>query len=375
MKKKVLVLSILFIFSISFISAQSLVASYSFDEGSGTTLTDSSGNSNDGTINGATWTTGKYSGGLSFDGIDDFIDLGTLDITSWDSMSVSAWFKLDSPGSYPMILTVRYSGNDDIRIWRDSAGDDLIVSFDDGSSDEVKIPFSDTTNWHHIGFNFNSSELRMYLDGVEVGTPDTSVSFNFAGADGLTCIGCRANQPLNADFLFNGIIDNIRIYDTVLTTQEIINDMNTPINATPQPPSTFCPDSVCNGTETCNSCSQDCGSCCGNTICEPAYGEDSNSCPGDCPATNYFGDLNNDGKITISDIMIIMRHILNRETNWDSDVDEDGEVNIFDLVKVARIWGKQYETDTTAPTGESNMRQIQQLQLLFILCHLKQHCL
>jgi hypothetical protein len=102
---------------------------------------------------------------------------------------------------------------------------------------------------------------------------------------------------------------------------------------------TICGDGVCNGTETCNSCSQDCGSCCGNTICEPAYGEDSNSCPGDCPATNYFGDLNHDGRITISDIMIIMRHILNREINWESDVDSDGEVNIFDLVKVARIWG------------------------------------
>jgi hypothetical protein len=91
-----------------------------------------------------------------------------------------------------MMLTTRYSGNDDIRIWRDSAGGDLMVSFDDGTSDEVSTSFSDTTSWHHVGFNFNSSELRMYLDGVEVGTPDTSVSFNFAGADGLTCIGCRA---------------------------------------------------------------------------------------------------------------------------------------------------------------------------------------
>jgi hypothetical protein len=50
-----------------------------------------------------------------------------------------------------------------------------------------------------------------------------------------------------------------------------------------------------------------------------------------------------------------MRHILNREINWESDVDSDGEVNIFDLVKVARIWGKQYETDTTDPTIVSSM--------------------
>jgi hypothetical protein len=117
-----------------------------------------------------------------------------------------------------------------------------------------------------------------------------------------------------------------------------------------------CGDGSCNGGETCNTCSQDCGQCCGNNICESQYGEDVNTCPADCPVTpTYFGDLNHDGKISISDIMIIMRHILNRETNWDSDVDEDGEVNIFDLVKVARIWGKQYETDTTAPTVVSSM--------------------
>jgi hypothetical protein len=96
---------------------------------------------------------------------------------------------------------------------------------------------------------------------------------------------------------------------------------------------TICGDGVCNGTET------------------------NVTCPADCDITppTYFGDLNHDGRITISDIMIIMRHILNREINWESDVDSDGEVNIFDLVKVARIWGKQYETDTTAPTVVHSM--------------------
>jgi hypothetical protein len=118
--------------------------------------------------------------------------------------------------------------------------------------------------------------------------------------------------------------------------------------------SSFCGDNVCNGTETFVTCPSDCpSSFCPDGVCNGT--ETYATCPADCPATTYFGDLNHDGKITISDIMIIMRHILNRETNWDSDVDEDGEVNIFDLVKVARIWGKQYETDTTAPTVVHSM--------------------
>ncbi|BBO17988.1 conserved hypothetical protein [Candidatus Brocadia pituitae] len=43
-------------------------AFYAFDEGSGTIANDSSGNGNNGNIIGATWTTGKSGGGLSFDG-------------------------------------------------------------------------------------------------------------------------------------------------------------------------------------------------------------------------------------------------------------------------------------------------------------------
>ena len=46
-----------------------LVAAYGFDEGSGTTVTDASGNGNNGTITNATWvTTGKYGEALKFNG-------------------------------------------------------------------------------------------------------------------------------------------------------------------------------------------------------------------------------------------------------------------------------------------------------------------
>jgi hypothetical protein len=105
-----------------------------------------------------TWTSSGVSGGAyDFDGVDDFINSGTIDITSWNAMSAFAWFKFDAFASFPMILTIRYSGDDDIRIWRDSPGADLMVSFDDGSADEVETSFSDTTGWHHVGFNFDSS--------------------------------------------------------------------------------------------------------------------------------------------------------------------------------------------------------------------------
>src|SRR5687767_12724020 len=60
-------------------SASDLVAAYSFNEGTGSTATDVSGNGHPGTVAGATWTTeGRYGGALSFDGTDDRVDLGSL---------------------------------------------------------------------------------------------------------------------------------------------------------------------------------------------------------------------------------------------------------------------------------------------------------
>src|ERR671935_197685 len=63
-----------------------LVAAYSFDQGSGSTLTDLSGNGNTGTIQNATWSSaGKYGGALSFNGSSSMVvvnDAPELDLTS-----------------------------------------------------------------------------------------------------------------------------------------------------------------------------------------------------------------------------------------------------------------------------------------------------
>jgi hypothetical protein len=80
----------------SFCRAQSgLVAAYGFDEGSGTTVKDSSGNNLTGTIVGATWTTGgMYGNALSFNGTSSYVDLGNppgLQLTG--SITIEAWVK------------------------------------------------------------------------------------------------------------------------------------------------------------------------------------------------------------------------------------------------------------------------------------------
>ena len=73
-----------------------LVGWWRFDEGTGTTAADSSGNGNDGTFNGdPQWVVGYFGGALEFDGSDDYIDCGndpSLDLTKW---TITFWLKVN----------------------------------------------------------------------------------------------------------------------------------------------------------------------------------------------------------------------------------------------------------------------------------------
>lgn len=45
-----------------------------------------------------------------------------------------------------------------------------------------------------------------------------------------------------------------------------------------------CGDGVCGASETCHDCPEDCGDCCGNDVCDAAFGEDCSTCEDDCGA-------------------------------------------------------------------------------------------
>ena len=67
-----------------------------FDEGSGTIAKDESGHGNDGTIHGATWTTGISGKALNFDGVDDYVripDSASMDVT--EEVTVEVWARIE----------------------------------------------------------------------------------------------------------------------------------------------------------------------------------------------------------------------------------------------------------------------------------------
>ncbi|MGQ3684054.1 MAG: alkaline phosphatase, partial [Candidatus Loosdrechtia sp.] len=77
-----------------------LLAYYRFDEGAGTSAADASGNGNNGTLfNGPVWTTGKINSALSFDGVNDYVEVpNSASLNPVNFVTVSAWIYPTAPG-------------------------------------------------------------------------------------------------------------------------------------------------------------------------------------------------------------------------------------------------------------------------------------
>ena len=73
--------------------------------------------------------------------------------------------------------------------------------------------------WHHIGlvYDFDGLYRYLYVDGVEV-AKDTDV---VGGVDSNGGMYFGAGKTLDAGSLFSGLIDDVRIYDEVLSAEEV----------------------------------------------------------------------------------------------------------------------------------------------------------
>lgn len=214
-----------------------LVAAYAFNEGSGTIVTDSSGNGNNGTTSGATWTTaGKFGGALSFNGTSSRVaisDSASLHLST--GMTLEAWV---SPSSVPTNWQdVVYKEND---IYFLEAGSGVTnnppavgATFaSHGNQFMPGVSALAAKTWTHLAATYDSATLRLYVNGVQVASRSIS--------DSLTSSTKALQIGGDAAFgqYFRGIIDEVRVYNRALSTSEIQNDMITPVSQSldTQPP-------------------------------------------------------------------------------------------------------------------------------------------
>jgi hypothetical protein len=222
-----------------------LVAAYSFDEGTGTVVTDASGNNLTGTIVGATWTTaGRYGNALSFNGTSSYVDLGNpaaLQLTG--SMTLEAWVKAaaNPPDDGQIIAKSNGSG------WQFKTSPDtgphtfgVLVSGAAGSSTQrYSTSVRSLNTWYHVAavYDANALTLDTYVNGVlDDGTLSGTIPASQFNQNVNVNIGRRTGG-----YYFNGIIDEVRIYNRALSQAEIQIDMITPVGGESLPPDTTPP--------------------------------------------------------------------------------------------------------------------------------------
>jgi hypothetical protein len=210
-----------------------LIAAYDFDQGTGTMLTDVSGNGNHGVISGAVWTgTAKYGGALSFDGINDWVSIGdapSLDLTT--TMTLEAWVRPTALGGdwRTVILKERPNGLTYALYATDGASRPPAGYVASGNGDRGAVGPSvlPVNTWSHLAVTYNGSALRLFVNGVLV----RSRSVSGAGVTSTGTLRLGGNAVWGE--FFSGQLDDVRLYNRVLTASEIQADMNTPLSSEP----------------------------------------------------------------------------------------------------------------------------------------------
>lgn len=208
-----------------------LIAYYPFDDG---TARDSSGNGNDGITKGATPSEGKINNAMHFDGINDYIEIPR---SIQDSFSIVFWVKTTQTGGSTHQWWAGYGLVD-----ADVCGEtnDFGISLAEGKAcfgigkpglgNDITIKSNKIINdgvWHQIAATRSkeTGEMILYIDG-------SSEITGISSTESLTMppyIGI-GNEPCNVYYnrrWFNGDIDDVRIYNSILSPEEI-NDLATP---------------------------------------------------------------------------------------------------------------------------------------------------
>jgi len=193
-----------------------LAGYWRFDEASGSTAADSSGNGRTATWagSGTRWTAGKVGNGALFNGTSDYLTTAGSAVFSIPQGSFAYWFQ--APQS--QVINARF-----VSIGTTA---NLIETFVDGTKvlTQYATPAGGTLSnaqaindgaWHHVVTTWGSEGPRIYLDGAFV----ASNAFNATQALPASPV-VRIGSYAGGGYFYSGIIDELRIYNRVLSGEE-----------------------------------------------------------------------------------------------------------------------------------------------------------
>ncbi len=212
------------------------VAHWNFDEGTGISANDSSGNGNTGTLTGAThlptWTKGKFGKGIKFDGNDDYVTAGDISsVESQGALTAEAWVKVDGAGTQYEGIISKNMKIDLLRAGGLGGNDDIFVRINDGSNPYAYTTGNILTNniWHHVAMVFdgaqtgNANRLKLYFNGALQTLTFSGTVPTSTGSDSTPLL---IGKYTEGSAYLSGATDDVRIYNYARSEKQVIADMN-----------------------------------------------------------------------------------------------------------------------------------------------------
>jgi hypothetical protein len=205
-----------------------LLVHYDFETITNGVVYDASHHNNEGTLYGSpAAATGKTGQGLNFPSATDYLQLPTGFLNAQTSFSIACWVKISSLATWGRIFDFGSGINNYLFLTPLSGSGKVRFAIKNGGAEEMidgtaALP---TNEWVHVAVTFNWSNKgigRLYVNGLQVG-----VNENFALNPSLLPQNtqnyiAKSQWP---DPGLNGMVDDFRVYDRVLTDAEIM-EMN-----------------------------------------------------------------------------------------------------------------------------------------------------
>jgi hypothetical protein len=204
---------------------QGPVAAWSFEEGKGSTAADLTGDGHTAAIEGAEWTTGKYGGGLKFNGTSSCVSVADApDLRLGEEFTLESWVRPEGELKHDPVVFKEGPGhlNYALEVGRISTGDAegaIGTSSSPNHKETTGVNALQANVWNHLAVTFDGATLRLYVDGELVDSEH--VEGADAAREGALKIGCDSQYGEH----FKGRIDEARIYNRALSEVEVKTSM------------------------------------------------------------------------------------------------------------------------------------------------------
>ncbi|MBT5689526.1 MAG: DUF5011 domain-containing protein, partial [Opitutae bacterium] len=203
-----------------------LIANWTFNDGTGDKLKDSTGII-DGTLQNFTnldtaWVDGKFGKALQFDGIDDYVLLPAASKLDLQKMTISLWVNATNYAQQGFIFEKTANGllNSQYNLFLDSTDELNFRLIQGGNLNDTSVSANvnlEADAWNHVAVTYDGFLKSIFINGEFITAMPAVIPINM-GPNGVSTIGAIGSGN---DYFFNGLIDDIQIYNRAVPEGEI----------------------------------------------------------------------------------------------------------------------------------------------------------